>query len=61
MLSFAGNIEFEEKDLASDNEDEDDNVEGWVDECTLMTEEEVGKLDESVEPLCVLLMKISYR
>ena len=33
MLSFAGNIKFEEDNLAGDDEeDEDDNVKGWVDE-----------------------------
>jgi hypothetical protein len=48
MLSFASNIEFE----VEEGEDcEDDNVEGWIDERSLMTEEELEKLDECVEPL----------
>ena len=51
MLS---NIEFDE-----DGDCEDDNVEGWIDERELMTEEELEELDESVEPLRLLLMKVS--
>ena len=38
---------------------EDDNVEGWVDEQHFMTETELDELDESVEPVWVLLMKAS--
>ena len=60
MLSFAGNIEFGEEEVAGDDEDdEDDNVEGWVDERTLMSEDELERLDESVEPLRLLLTKVS--
>lgn len=56
ILSFADNIEFEEED----GEDcEDDNIEGWIDERELMTEEELEKLDESCEPLRLLLTKVS--
>jgi hypothetical protein len=51
MLS---NIEFD-----GDENCEDDNVEGWVDERELMTEKELEELDESVEPLRLLLMKVS--
>jgi hypothetical protein len=55
LFSLAGNLEFDEDD---EGEDEADNVEGWIDERTLMTQEEVEKLDESVEPLRLLLMKV---
>ena len=55
MLSFAGNIELE----GEEGRDEDDNVEGWIDEHELMTEEELEKLDDSVEPLRLLLTKVS--
>jgi hypothetical protein len=55
MLSFAGNIEFE----GEEGGDEDDNIEGWIDERELMTEEELEKLDDSVEPLRLLLTKVS--
>ena len=56
MLSFAGNLEFEREE---GEDGEDDNVEGWIDERTLMTEEELEKLDESVELLRLLLTKVS--
>src|SRR5260370_16558524 len=56
LFSLAGNIEFDEDD---EGEAEADNVEGWIDEQTLMTQEEVEKLDESVEPLRLLLTKVS--
>jgi hypothetical protein len=60
LLSLAGNVEFdEERREDEDGEDEDDNVEGWIDERTLMTEDQVKKLDESVEPLRLLLTKVS--
>jgi hypothetical protein len=63
LLSLAGNIEFEEDELArrdekEGDEDEDDNVEGWIDERTLMTDAELEELDESVEPVRLLLTKV---
>ena len=43
LLSLAGNIELEGDELSRDGEDgvagEDDSVEGWIDECTLMDED----------------------
>jgi len=64
LLSLAGNIEFEEDELArrdanEEEEDEDDNIEGWIDERTLMTDIELEELDESVEPVRLLLTKVS--
>ena len=56
MLSLEGNIQF---DGEGDCEDDSDNVEGWVDKRELMTEEELKELNESIEPLCSLLMKVS--
>jgi hypothetical protein len=63
LLILAGNIEFEEAELARWNakegeDEEDDNIEGWVDERGLMTEEELEELDESVEPVRLLLTKV---
>ena len=62
LLSLAGNIEFEENETAGDGEDgvagEDDNVEGWIDERTLMDEEDLDTLEDSVTPVRVLLTKV---
>lgn len=63
LLSLASNIEFEEDELArrdgkEGDEDEDDNVEGWIDERTLMTDAELEELDDSVEPVRLLLTKV---
>jgi hypothetical protein len=63
LLNLAGNIEFEEADLemrdAKEGDDEeDDNIEGWIDERALMTEEELDELDESVKPVRLLLTKV---
>ena len=55
LLSLVGNIEFEEDELSRDGEDgiagEDDSVEGWIDECTLMDEEDLEELEKKVEPV----------
>jgi len=66
LMMLAGNIEFEEEELAKkDGEEgaggEDDNVEGWVDGRTLMTDEESNELDESIEPMRILLTKVSLQ
>jgi hypothetical protein len=63
LLSLAGNIDFEEDELAGRDgkeadEDEDDNVEGWIDERTQMTDIELAELDQSVEPVRLLLTKV---
>ena len=64
LLSLAGNIEFKEDELAwrdgkEGEEGEDDNIEGWIDKCTLMTDVELEELDESIEPVHLLLMMVS--
>ena len=61
LLMLTGNIEFEEEELArSEGEEvEDDNIEGWIDKHMLMTEDELEELEESVEPLRLLLTKAS--
>jgi hypothetical protein len=64
LLLLAGNIKFEEDELVrrdgkEGDEDEDDNVEGWIDECMLMTDAKLKELDESIEPVHLLLTKVS--
>ena len=62
LLSLAGNIDFEENESARDGEEgvagEEDNIEGWIDERTLMDEEDLNTLEESVDPVRVLLTKV---
>jgi len=62
LLSLAGNIDDEEDILSRDREDgvagEDDNVEGWIDERTLLDEDDLEDLEKSVEPVRVLLTKV---
>jgi hypothetical protein len=64
LLALAGNIEFEEEELMrtdgkEGDEAEDDNVEGWIDERLHMTEVELEVLDGSVEPVRLVLTKVS--
>jgi hypothetical protein len=64
LLSLAGNIELEEDELAGRDgkegeENDDDNIEGWIDERLMMTDVELEELDDSVEPVRLLLTKVS--
>jgi hypothetical protein len=65
LLSLAGNVEEEEEVLSREGEGgvaaeepEDDNLEGWIDERTLMDDDDVDELEESVKPVRVLLTKV---
>ena len=55
LLSLAGKIDVKEEESSRDGEDgvagEEDNVEGWIDERTLLDEEDLEELDKSVEPV----------
>ena len=58
LLSLAGNVEDEEDVVSREGEGgvdteepEDDNLEGWVDERTLMDVEDLNELEESVKPV----------
>ena len=63
LRNLAGNIEQEEvksRRLNSDeNDDDDDNLEGWIDERGALTEEERKGLDDSVKPVWLVLTKVS--
>jgi hypothetical protein len=61
LLALAGDLALEEeqtRDVGKDDED-DDNEEGWIDERELMSEWERDELDESVQPVRLLLIKVS--
>ena len=61
LEALARNIELEEDEWArreGNAEEEDDNIEGWIDERTLMTDDELNELDTSVKPIRLLLTKV---
>ena len=62
LAKLAGNIEQEEakcREVNSDEGDEDDdNVDGWIDERANMTDEEKEELDEAVQPIRLVLTKV---
>ena len=61
LLALDGDIEQEEQETRnSDGNDEDnnDNLDGWVDERNGMTEEEQDDLDAAVEPVRFMLTKV---
>jgi hypothetical protein len=57
LLILAGDVDTEGNVMAS-GEEEDDNVEGWIDEREEMTEGELGELTTSVAPVRLLLTKV---
>jgi hypothetical protein len=69
LNELAGDIEAEELETQAEEEnsqdelDEEgpcpDNDEGWVDERDDMSEEEINELEESIQPIRVLLTKVS--
>jgi hypothetical protein len=62
LIALAGDIELEERvtrESANEDDDlEDDNEEGWVDERAKMSEEDQGKLNEDVQPVRLVLVKV---
>lgn len=62
LLGLAGNVDIE-GDLMENTEDseEDDNDEGWIDEREAMTQDELQELAASVTPVRVLLTKARFQ
>ena len=62
LAKLAGNIKQEEAECREVNSDEgdddDDNVDGWIDERANMTDEEKEELDEAVQPIHLVLTKV---
>ena len=62
LAKLAGNIEQEEAECREVNSDEgdedDDNVDGWIDERANMTDEEKEELNEAVQPIRLVLTKV---
>jgi hypothetical protein len=61
LLALAGDIVLEEEESRNEgnDDDDDDNCEGWIDEREKMTEQEREELDESVQPVRLVLTKVS--
>lgn len=67
LLELAAGIELEEmvtlaEEGAGDKDDREeiDNIEGWVDEMALLSEDERDELRENVVPVRLVLVKVSH-
>lgn len=60
LIELAGNIDFEEQEMAEDDGDDEDNenTDDWVDERDNMAEEQLASLNESVQPVRLMLVKV---
>ena len=58
LLRLTGNIDLEEEIMANNDEEENDNDEGWIDECEEMTADKLSELAASVRPVRLLLTKV---
>jgi hypothetical protein len=65
LMDLAGDIDVEEEEMAESGDDGDDdddedneNTENWVDERDNMTVEQLAELDESVQPVRLMLVKV---
>jgi hypothetical protein len=65
LRALAGDIDIEEMLMRAansnedDNDDDNDSVEGWVDECQEMSKVEVVELKADVQPVRMMLVKVS--
>ena len=64
LINLAAGIDIEEmvtiaKQGAGSDSEDNDNVEGWVDETASMSVEEREELHEKVQPVCLVLVKVS--
>jgi len=62
LIKLVGDIEQEEAECHEVNSDEgdeeDDNVDGWIDKRTHMMDEEKEELNEAVKPIHLVLTKV---
>lgn len=61
LRELAGNIDNEEQEMANsedDSEDEEENMDDWVDERQALMMERLAELDESLQPVRVVLVKV---
>ena len=68
LATLAVDLDMEEaisRTTQDDNEPDnsergDNNIEGWVDLCDELSEEEKKVLNESLQPICLMLVKVSH-
>lgn len=67
LRELAGEIEAEEADMARDmrasgeaDDDDDDDIQSLLDARSGMSEEEVTELEESVQPVRLILVKVNF-
>ena len=67
LWELAGEIEAEEADMARDmrasgeaDDDDDDDIQSLLDAQSGMSEEEVTELEESVQPVRLILVKVNF-
>jgi hypothetical protein len=63
LIELTGNIDIEEQEMAKSgddsNDDEDvENMENWVDKRDTMSAEQCTALDKSVQPMRLMLVKV---
>ena len=67
LWELAGEIEAEEADMARDmrasgeaDDDDDDDIQSLLDARSGMSEEEVAELEESMQPVRLILVKVNF-
>jgi len=63
LIALAGDIDVEEQEMGvgrddSNDDDNSENVESWVDERVDMTVEQLAALNKSVQPVRLMLVKV---
>ena len=62
LSTLAGDIETEESEMGGDmaqDSDDDDDEDGLADVCDGMSDEEIAELDETLQPVRLVLVKVS--
>ena len=63
LIALAGDIDMEEQEMGvgrdnGNDDDDSENVESWVDERVDMTVEQLAALNESIQPVRLMLVKV---
>jgi len=59
LRALAEGIDLEDVETQGDQEDDDDNVEGWIDERNVLSVDDHEELDVSVRPVKLVLVKVN--